>query len=103
VLISKQDIDKCKKATQRMNIPYVESILYKTDISLIAAVGDGLLKRHSVAARIFSALSIQGINVEMISAGASNVTIYFLVRTADRQKALKAIHEEFFSGGEQNP
>ena len=103
VLISKQDIDKCKKATQRMNIPHVENILYKADISLIAAVGDGLLKRHSVAARIFSAVSRQGINVEMISAGASNVTIYFLVRTADRQKALKAIHEEFFSGGEQNP
>jgi len=27
-----------------MNIPHVENILYKADISLIAAVGDGLLK-----------------------------------------------------------
>ena len=103
VLISKQDVDKCKKVTERMDIPHVDNILYRTDISLIAAVGDGLLKRHSVAARIFSSVSKQGINVEMISAGASNVTIYFLVRTEDRQKALKAIHDEFFSGGEQNP
>jgi len=103
VLISKQDVDKCKKVMQRMNIPHVENIFQRTDISLIAAVGDGLLKRHSVAARIFSSVSKQGINVEMISAGASNVTIYFIVRTEDRQKALKAIHEEFFSGGEHNP
>lgn len=98
VLVSKQDLAKCEKLTASMTIPQVEQINYKTGISLIAAVGDGLLQHHSIAARIFSAVSKQQINVEMISAGASNVTIYFIVQEKDRQKALQAIHEEFFGG-----
>ncbi|WP_041081873.1 aspartate kinase [Thermotoga profunda] len=100
VLISKQDLEKCKRITSKMQIAEVEDIHYKTEISLIAAVGDGLLKRHGIAARIFTAVSRKNINVEMISAGASDVTIYFIVRLTDRDKALQAIHEEFFRGGE---
>jgi aspartate kinase (EC 2.7.2.4) len=81
-----------------MKISEVENICYKEKISLIAAVGDGILKKHGVAARIFSAVSKQCINVQMISAGASDVTIYFLVDTRDRDNALRAIHKEFFGG-----
>lgn len=36
----------------------------------------------------------------MISAGASDVTTYFIVSSENREKALKAIHEEFFGGDE---
>ncbi|MFN4189779.1 MAG: aspartate kinase [Pseudothermotoga sp.] len=96
VLISKQDLDKCQKITKKMKIAEVEDIQYKTEISLIAAVGDGLLRKHGIAARIFTAVSKKNINVEMISAGASEVTIYFIVKLTDRDKALRAIHEEFF-------
>ncbi|MDI3495804.1 aspartate kinase [Pseudothermotoga elfii] len=98
VLISHQDIEKCRKITSKMKISEVENICYKEKISLIAAVGDGILKKHGVAARIFSAVSKQCINVQMISAGASDVTIYFLVDTRDRDNALRAIHKEFFGG-----
>jgi len=97
VLISKQDVERCKRITSRLQISEVEEIHYRTEISLIAAVGDGLLKKHGIAARIFSAVSRKEINVEMISAGASEVTIYFIVSLQDREKALQAIHEEFFS------
>lgn len=96
VLISKQDLEKCRRITSRIQIAEVENIYYKTEISLIAAVGDGLLKKHGIAARIFTAVSKRNINVEMISAGASDVTMYFIVKLTDRDKALRAIHEEFF-------
>jgi len=98
VLISSYDVNRCQRITSRMKIAEVEDICYKMDISLIAAVGDGILRKHGVAARIFSAVSKQGVNVEMISAGASDVTTYFIVKSEDREKALKAIHEEFFGG-----
>ncbi|MDD8020140.1 MAG: aspartate kinase [Acidobacteriota bacterium] len=100
VLISSQDVEKCKKLTSKMRIAEVEDVFYRTDISLIAAVGDGILKKPGVAARIFSAVSRHSINVEMISAGASHVTIYFLVNLKDRNRALQAIHKEFFGGKE---
>lgn len=102
VLISKQDLEKCKKIVSKMRIAEVEDIYYKTQISLIAAVGDGLLKKHGIAARIFTAVSKEHINVEMISAGASEVTIYFIVKITDRDRALRAIHEEFFKEGEND-
>jgi aspartate kinase/aspartokinase/homoserine dehydrogenase 1 len=98
VLVSKHDVPVCTHIIENMEIPQVQNIVYKTDISLIAAVGDGLLQHHSIAARIFSAVSKQKVNVEMISAGASDVTMYFIVRATDREKALKAIHEAFFGG-----
>ncbi|WP_018963787.1 aspartate kinase [Coprothermobacter platensis] len=98
VLVSKHDVPLCMHIIENMEIPQVQNIVYKTDISLIAAVGDGLLQHHSIAARIFSAVSKQKVNVEMISAGASDVTMYFIVRATDREKALKAIHEAFFGG-----
>ncbi len=102
VLISKQDLEKCKKIVSKMRIAEVEDIYYKTQISLIAAVGDGLLKKHGIAARIFTAVSKEHINVEMISAGASEVTIYFIVKITDRDRALRAIHEEFFKESEND-
>jgi len=98
ILISSQDIRRCQEITPKMKIAEVENVFYRTDISLIAAVGEGVLQKPGVAARIFSAVSRHGINVEMISAGASQVTIYFLVSLKDRNRALQAIHREFFEG-----
>jgi len=100
ILISSYDVERCQRITSKMKIIEVEDICYKTGISLIATVGDGILRKHGVAARIFSAVSKQEINVEMISAGASDVTTYFIVSSENREKALKAIHEEFFGGDE---
>lgn len=100
VLISRQDLEKSKKIVSKLNIPEVEQIDFKTNISLIAAVGNGVLQKHGIAARIFSAVSKEKINVLMISAGASEVTVYFIVSVEDRDKALRAIHEEFFGGAE---
>ena len=65
-------------------------------IVLIAVVGDGLLRRKGVAARIFSSVSTAGVNVEMISTGASEAAAYFIVRDADADRAVEALHREFF-------
>lgn len=98
VLISRQDLERSKKNVSKLSIPEVEQIDFKTNISLIATVGNGLLQKHGIAARIFSAVSKEQINVQMISAGASEVTMYFIVNITDRDKALRAIHREFFGG-----
>ena len=66
------------------------------DIVLISVVGVGLLNRKGVAARIFSSISRAGVNVEMISTGASEAASYFIVRDSDGKKAIKALHHEFF-------
>ena len=49
-----------------------------------------------MAARIFSAVAEEKINVEKISFGTSEVAYYFIVLENDLEKAIKAIHREFF-------
>ena len=65
----------------------------------VAVVGEGILSTNGVAARVFSAVSAEGINVEMISAGASEVAYYFIVRQEEVLRAVRAIHREFFERG----
>ena len=74
----------------------IEKVVLDDNIALIAVVGQGLLERRGVAARVFSAVAQENINIEMISAGASQVASYFMVIEKDVEKAVNAVHREFF-------
>ena len=66
------------------------------DVALVSIVGEGLLQRKGIAARCFSAVAENDVNVEMISFGPSRVALYFLVRNRDLHRTVKAIHRTFF-------
>ena len=70
------------------------------DIALIAIVGEGLLGYHGIAAKVFGAVAQKGINIEMISAGASEVAYYFIVKDRALEPAIKAIHEKLSESAE---
>lgn len=63
--------------------------------AIVCIVGDNLRHTPGVAARAFGAL--QGINIRMISQGASLLNIGFVVAARDAEKAVKLLHQEFFS------
>ncbi|MBC8043760.1 MAG: lysine-sensitive aspartokinase 3 [Rhizobacter sp.] len=64
-------------------------------VALVCVVGDNLRAASGVAARIFSA--IQGINVKMISQGASEINVGFAIAEEDLETAVRLLHREFFS------
>jgi len=64
-------------------------------ISLIANVG----KSSDVMAAVFSILAEEGIQVEMLSQGASKVNISLVVKDSDLESALRALHAYFFEQG----
>jgi aspartate kinase/aspartokinase/homoserine dehydrogenase 1 len=97
ILFSRKDARTAYKLIAGQGIGAVEEISLRDDVSLIAVVGEGLLVRPGVAARVLSAVSRRRINVELICAGASGVAAYFIVDRADRAPAVNAIHEEFFN------
>ncbi|MBN2230368.1 MAG: aspartate kinase [Candidatus Thorarchaeota archaeon] len=68
----------------------------RDDLALIAVVGEGLLTTRGLAARVFSAVAESGVNVEMFSAGASDVAYYFIVKREDMEPAIQAVHRSFF-------
>ncbi len=64
------------------------------DQAIVCVVGDNLRHTPGVAARTFGAL--QGINIRMISQGASLLNLGFVVAARDAEKAVELLHQEFF-------
>jgi aspartate kinase len=48
-----------------------------------------------VAARIFTAIAKNKINIHMIAQGSSELNISFVVKEKDGDAAVRAIHKEF--------
>jgi len=63
--------------------------------AIICIVGDNIRYTPGVAARVFKALA--GVNVRMISQGASALNLGFVVAGEDLRAAVSALHSEFFS------
>jgi aspartate kinase len=64
--------------------------------TVVCAVGDGIQGRPGVAADVFSAVGAAGVNVRMISQGASRNNVAFVVDDADAERAVRALHDRFF-------
>jgi aspartate kinase len=62
--------------------------------AIVCIVGDNIRHTPGVAARAFGAL--QGVNIRMISQGASMLNLGFVVAAGDAEKAIKLLHQEFF-------
>ena len=74
----------------------VDPIKISTDLSLLAIVGENMKNSPGVSGRLFHTLGINGINVEAISQGSSELNITFAIKTYDEKRALNSIHDSFF-------
>ena len=66
------------------------------DKAIICVVGEGLRNPPGVSGDVFMAMKEAGVNVLMISQGASKISVAFVVEDADAQKAVQALHRKFF-------
>lgn len=67
----------------------------KEKMSTVSLVGEGVAAMPGLAARIFSALGDK-FNIEMISAGASKVSLSFVINQENLVEAVNLLHNEFF-------
>ncbi len=65
------------------------------DRAILSLVGDNMNHVPGVAGKMFSALAENGINIEMITQGASEINISCVIKQKDAQKALTIIHRTF--------
>ena len=72
----------------------VGEVLVEEDYAIVCVVGEGLRGRPGVAGRAFGALG--GINVALISQGASSTNLTFAVAGADVGEAVTRLHAAFF-------
>ncbi len=64
--------------------------------AIVCLVGENIREIPGVAARVFKAVADAGVNVRMISQGASEINITFVISEDDVPKALRSLHDAFF-------
>ncbi len=67
------------------------------NFSLIGVVGEGLRNSVGLAGKVFSAVAQEGVNIELITQGASEINISFVVKKDMRDKTIKAVHEKIIA------
>jgi aspartate kinase len=72
-----------------------DSIEVFDNLALVATVGRRMIRNVGVAARLFKALSDNGINIRMIDQGSSELNIIVGVQNDDFEKAVSAIYHAF--------
>ena len=96
-IFSRADARKAKEIVDELNRNLDFDTEIVDDIAWVAAVGQGINQKEGIAAQIFTALAKDGINVQQIVLGASEVAVYFVVKRALASKAAQAIHQEIFN------
>jgi aspartate kinase len=79
----------------RADLEELGAVTLSSGRAIVALVGEGMKYAKGTAGKLFSTLGRAGVNVEMISQGASEMNISCVVREEDAQRSLEAIHEDF--------
>jgi len=66
----------------------------RNDRAILSIIGQGMVHRKGVGARMFTVLAEAGVNIEMISQGASEVNISCVVRENQVDGAIEVAHKE---------
>ena len=73
----------------------IADVKYEGQKALICMVGEDIRGQHGIAGRVFSAVS--HVNVRMISQGASEINMSFMINEDDVEEAVRSLHTAFFA------
>lgn len=84
---------KIKKVIEEIKIfCHPDAVSVEDGISLIAVVGRGMVSTPGIAARVFTALARAGINIRIITQGASELSILVGVEDGQFEDAVRALY-----------
>lgn len=72
------------------------TVTVKPEMAIVCVVGRGIKDTPGIAGDVFSAMKEAGINVVMISHGASKVNLTFVVENKDVEETVRSLHKRFF-------
>lgn len=98
LLLDDGDADRAHDALQPLTGGSIQAVRILRDRSLVCVVGRGLGETPGSAAEILRTVADADVNVEMISLGASDIAIDFIVPSDARGRALRSLHGRFLAG-----
>jgi aspartate kinase len=72
----------------------IADVKYEGQKALVCMVGEDIRGQQGIAAQVFNA--VKHINVRMISQGASEINMSFMIEEADAEEAVRSLHDAFF-------
>jgi len=95
--VPKQKAQKAIKITNRIAKKLnAGDVFLDEDIARVSIVGVGMKSHPGVAAKMFSSLAKNKVNIEMIS--TSEISISCIIQKKFAEKALRALHRAFYLG-----
>jgi aspartate kinase len=88
--------------TKRLPAPLLAELEKIADVTsedkqaIVCLVGEDIHGRPGIAASVFSTVAGAGVNVRMISQGASEINISFVIKESDVPHAVQQLHARFF-------
>ena len=73
----------------------IADVKYEGRKALVCLVGEDIRGHNGIAARVFGAVS--HVNVRMISQGASEINMSFMIEEDDVEEAIRSLHRTFFA------
>src|SRR5688500_417143 len=86
--------DAERLAAVQADLAQLGDVKVLSNMAIVSVIGRGFVTHPGLAARIFRALA--EVSVVMISFGASDVNVSFVVAEADAERAVRLLHHEFF-------
>ncbi|NMC41229.1 MAG: ACT domain-containing protein, partial [Bacteroidales bacterium] len=75
----------------------ITSVYGEEELAIVAVVGENMRHVPGVAAKVFTPLGRNGINIKAISQGSSELNISFVINEGDLKKTLRVLHQALFS------
>ena len=76
----------------------IDELVVENDLSVLAAVGEGMRHTPGIAGQLCNVLGGEGVNIHAIAQGSSELNISLVVDRTDEQRALEATHRCLFEG-----
>jgi len=101
-LVPKDELDRLELAAKEL-VAAISADTYEADadVAKVSLVGAGIKAHPEVLADMFETLADERINVELIA--ATSIRISCVVRAADEERAVRALHRRFGLGPDGGP
>ena len=88
--------DAARLDSLRRDLEEIAKVDIQREKCIVALVGEGMKHTVGLAARAFKAVAASGVSLQMISQGASEINITFLIENSEIPKVIHGLHAEFF-------
>jgi len=108
IAVASDQAQKAKKLVEdsfplELELERMKPLTLVEHVSIIAIVGRQMKGVPGISGRLFSTLGKNNINVFAIAQGSSELNISTVIRSEDEVPALRALHREFFTPGQNKP